>query len=123
MPKLFTAMQFLEVARGLAVAPTNEAKLRSAVSRAYYALFLMVRDKAHIAGKDSVHERAKTAVAAKSAAAGGIFQTLRELRTHADYVLRAGNPGYDPAYDDWEDNWKNAEWCCTSLLTFLDQWS
>ncbi len=121
-PKLFYPQHFLEVARDLAAAPTNEAKLRAAVSRAYYALFLMVRDKANIIGKDSVHERAKTAVAAKSAAAGGTFQTLRELRTHADYVLKPGDSGYDPAYDDWEGNWKNAEWCCASLLAFLAQW-
>ena len=119
----FQPQQFLEVARDLAAAPTTEAKLRAAVSRAYYAIFLMVRDKAHIIGKDSVHERAKTAVTAKSSAAGGTFQTLRELRTHADYVLRPGDLGFDPAYDDWEDNWKNAEWCCASLQAFLASWS
>jgi hypothetical protein len=122
VPESFTAQRFLEVARELAAIPTAEAKLRAAVSRAYYAIFLMVRDKANIIGKNSVHERAKTAVAAKSSAAGGTFQTLRELRTHADYVLKAGDLGYDPAYDDWEDNWKNTEWCCTSLLAFLAQW-
>lgn len=122
MPEPFHPAQFLEVARSLASAPSDEPRLRTAVSRAYYAMFLMVRDKAHLTGKDSVHERAKIAVAGRSSAAGGTFQTLRELRTHADYVLRPGDPGYDPAYDDWEDNWKNAEWCCASLLTFLDQW-
>lgn len=122
MPEPFRPEQYLEVARSLASAPTGEARLRAAVSRAYYAIFLMVRDKAHITGKDSVHERAKTAASARSSAAGGTFQTLRELRTHADYVLKPGDPGYDPAYDDWEDNWKNAEWCCASLLTFLAQW-
>ena len=122
MSEPFTAQQFLEVARELAASPTSEARLRAAISRAYYAIFLMVRDKVNILGKDAVHERAKTAVAARSSAAGGTFQTLRELRTHADYVLRAGDPGYDPAYDDWADNWKNAEWCCTSLLAFLASW-
>ena len=122
MPEPFTAQQFLEVAQDLAAFPTNEARLRAAISRGYYAIFLMVRDKANIIGKDAVHERAKTAVAAKNSAAGGTFQTLRELRTHADYVLRAGDPVYDPAYDDWADNWKNAEWCCTSLLAFLASW-
>ena len=55
----------MEVARLLASAPTDEPRLRAAVSRAYYAIFLMVRDKAHITGKDSVHERAKIAVAAR----------------------------------------------------------
>lgn len=118
----FRPQQFMEVARHLATPPTDEARLRAAVSRAYYAIFLLIRDKAKITGKDSVHERAKTAVAAQSSAAGGTFQTLRELRTHADYALKPGDLGYDPAYDDWTDNWKNAEWCYASLLNFIGQW-
>ncbi len=122
MPEQFRPAQFMEVARLLALAPTDEPKLRAAVSRAYYAIFLMIRDKANITGKEGVHERAKIAAASRSSAAGGTFQTLRELRTHADYVLRPGDPGYDAAYDDWEDNWKNAEWCYDSLLRFISQW-
>jgi len=89
--------------------------------RAAYAISLMIRDKAHIIGKESVHGRAKIAAASQSSAAGGLFQTLRELRTHADYVLKPGDQGYDSAYDDWEDNWKNAEWCCDSLVRFISQ--
>ena len=122
MPEPFRPQQFMEVARMLASAPTDEPKLRAAVSRAYYAVFLMVRDKARIIGKEAVHERAKVAVAARSSAAGGTFQALREMRTHADYVLKAGDLGHDPAYDDWDDNWKNAEWCYDSLLRFTSQW-
>lgn len=100
----------------LATAPTDEPRLRAAVSRACYAAFLMVRSKARITGKEAVHERAKIAVASRSSAAGGTFQALRGMRTHADYVLKAGDLGYDPAYDDWQDNRKNAEWCYESLL-------
>lgn len=111
MPEPFHPQQFLEVARFLAQAPTDEPRLRAAVSRAYYAIFLLIRDKAHIVGKDKVHERAKIAASTRSSAADGTFQTLRDLRVHADYVLKPGDAGYDPAYDDWEDNWKNAEWC------------
>ena len=122
MPEQFRPAQFMEVARLLASAPSDEPRLRAAVSRAYYAVFLMIRDKAHITGRESVHERAKIAVASRSSAAGGTFQTLRELRTHADYVLKPGDQGYDPAYDDWEDNWQNAEWCYDSLLSFINQW-
>ena len=112
----------MEAARHLAALPTDEARLRAAISRTYYAIFLLIRDKARITGKDSVHERAKTAVAARSSAAGGTFQTLRELRTHADYALKPGDVSYDPAYDDWTDNWKNAEWCYDSLLQFISLW-
>ena len=118
----FRPQQFMEIAWNLAAPPTDEARLRAAVSRAYYAIFLLVRDKAGIAGKDRVHERAKIAVAAQSSAAGGTFQTLRELRTHADYVLKSGNSGYDPAYDNWADNWKNADWCYDFLLNFISRW-
>ena len=122
MPDPFQPQSYLEVARYLAATPSDEPRLRAAVSRAYYAIFLMVREKAHITGKESVHERAKNAIAVKSFVASGTYQTLRELRTHADYALKAGDAGYDPAYDDWVDNWENAEWCCSSLLAFIDQW-
>jgi len=122
MPEPFRPQQFVEVARLLASAPTDEPRLRAAVSRAYYAAFLMVRDKARITGKEAVHGRAKIAVASRSSAAGGTFQASREMRIHADYVLRAGDAGHDPASDDWEDNWKNAEWCYDSLLQFVSQW-
>ncbi len=109
MPEPFQPQEYLEVARYLAAAPSGEARRRAAVSRAYYAIFLMVREKAHIMGKESVHERTKNALAIKSFAAAGTYQTLRELRIHADYALKPGDPGYDPAYDDWADNWENAE--------------
>lgn len=122
MSEPFSPTQYMEVARHLATDLTNEPRLRAAVSRAYYAIFLMVREKAHITGKDSVHERAKTATASKSYSHGGTYQTLREMRTHADYVLKPGDQGYDSAYDDWVENWKNAEWCCNSLLPFIEQW-
>ena len=122
MPEPFHPQQFMEVARFLASAPADEPRLRAAVSRAYYAIFLMVREKAHIIGKERVHERAKIAAASQSSAAGGMFQALRELRIHADYVLKPGDLGYDSAYDDWEDNWKNAEWCYDSLLKLISQW-
>ena len=121
-PTPFRPQQFMEVARHLAASPTDEARLRASVSRAYYAVFLLIRDKAKITGKESVHERAKAAVAARSSAAGGTFQTLRELRTHADYALKPGDLGYDPAYDDWADNWKNAGWWYDSLLQFISRW-
>jgi len=123
MPEPFSPEQYIEVAEHLAAVPTNEPRLRAAVSRAYYAIFLMIRAKARIIGKDSVHERAKVATANKSSAQGGTFQTLRDLRVHADYVLRPGDQGYDSAYDDWQDNWENAKWCIESLLPFIKTWA
>lgn len=114
----FSPAEYLAVARSLAAQPPNEANLRTAVSRAYYAIFLIARDKAHISGKERLHELTKAAVQSRNFAAGGEYESLRQLRVQADYFLVPD----DPAYRDWERNWQDAEHYAASLLRFLENW-
>jgi hypothetical protein len=125
MPNPFHPEQYYSLAKRLAAdlnESDREANLRAAVSRAYYAVFLIARDKANVRGKDAVHGQTKAAVQARSFAAGGEYEALRQMRVHADYLLQSGDPGYDAAYDDWQRNWEDAEWYAESLFNFLSAW-
>lgn len=118
MPDPFQPSEYLQIAKALAAQNPNQASFRAAVSRAYYAVFLIARDKAHIPGKERLHELTKAAIQIRSFAAGGEYESLRQLRVQADYFLVPS----DPAYEDWLNNWKDAEFYADSLLEFLDNW-
>lgn len=100
----------------------REANLRAAVGRAYYAVFLIARDKANVRGKDGIHAQTKAAVQTRSFAAGGEYEALRRMRVHADYLLKPSDPDYDAATADWQRNWEDAEWYAQSLFRFLSAW-
>ncbi len=125
MPNPFDPWQYFRLAQRLVAdldETHREANLRAAVSRAYYAVFLIARDKARVRGKDGIHGQTKAAVQARSFAAGGHYEALRQMRVHADYLLKPGDPNYDSAYDDWQRNWEDAEWYSLSLFDFLNAW-
>jgi hypothetical protein len=118
MSKPFTPMDFLAVARDMANRSQDEATLRAAVGRAYYAIFLTARDRARIQGTDGLHQRVKDVIKAKDHVAAATFQSLRDLRVEADYfpVTRK------PYYKDWLANWKLAEHHASELVEFLKTW-
>lgn len=55
MIQLLDPLTFLDLARDLTQRDQKEASLRTAVNRAYYALFLIAREKTGIRGKRNVH--------------------------------------------------------------------
>jgi hypothetical protein len=118
MPDPFQPSEYFQVAQELAAHAPSEAHLRAAVSRAYYAIFLIARDKAHLVGKERLHQMTKAAIQARSFAAGGEYESLRQLLVQADYLLFPD----DPAYEDWTTNWRDADYYATSLLDFLSKW-
>ena len=122
MPNSFQPSDYYDVANKLVSESPDEACFRAAVSRTYYAVFLMVRDKARLVGGDDVHARAKKAVSAKSFTEGSRFQELREMRTHADYVLKPGDEKYKSDYDDWPENWKTAVDCYEKITPVIGRW-
>ncbi len=99
---------------------TTEVRLRSAVNRAYYGLFLLARDKAHLIGAEMVHGRTIAAVKARPGywATGVLLDELRHLRVEADYALTAS----DPEYADWTHNWQEAEYRIIQILPKLEAW-
>jgi hypothetical protein len=111
-------MEFLTVARELANRSQSEASLRVAVGRAYYAVFLIARDKARLQGKERIHERVWRAIEFKQLVAAAHFDSLRELRVQADYFPVTD----EPDYQDWSANWRLADHYASLLIEFLKTW-
>lgn len=90
------------------------------MNRAYYALFLMAREKAHLTGTETVHGRTVAAVKAKPGywATGVLLDELRHLRVEADYFLTPS----DADYEDWPHNWQETEWRIAQILPKLQAW-
>jgi hypothetical protein len=97
---MFDPRQYLSLAENVLAARADEAALRSAVSRAYYAAFLVAReyiDDRGITGRPrsgrrlGSHERVIFSVGAipdaSSVTMRNLLFGLRRLRTNADYDL------------------------------------
>lgn len=103
----FNPLAFLNLARELANRDDDEARLRTAVGRAYYALFLVGREKTGIRGRRDVHNKVIKAVKQRPGyrSTADELGALRRLRTVADYDLFPG----DPADRNWTHNWSRAQ--------------
>lgn len=113
MNQAFDPLDFLAVARSLA-ANQREAELRTAVGRAYYALFLLARDKLAVSGGPNVHQRVITQLRGRPGyrAAADQLDALRRLRVVADYEPLPT----DAARRNWEANWARADVLAGRLL-------
>ena len=100
----FDPLEFLRVAESLAAGDASEANLRTAVSRTYYAVFLVIRERFGVEGKRNIHGRVIGAVYAYDKAAGERLQKLEALRALADYRLR----DLDTLDRNWQDNYRKA---------------
>jgi len=80
-------MEFLQVASDLLKhSQAGEGHYRSAVSRQYYALFLLARNKLSIDDDtQDAHRAVIEALQAKSGKAGNYLASLRKERNLADY--------------------------------------
>lgn len=95
------------MANGLANNGTpTEAEFRTAVGRYYYSAFLHARDRllslARISSPDitDVHGKVVKATREKKRSLGDQLDSLRRLRTEADYVMITS----DPSLTDWSKN-------------------
>ena len=115
----FDPNDFLTLARTLAVPPT-EAGLRTSVGRAYYATFLVVRDKTRVRARRYIHAAVITTVRRRSGfrATGDQLDSLRRLRTVADYELLP----HRASDRDWERGWRIAEHLARHVLTKIATW-
>lgn len=114
MPEPFNPRAFLELAEELGSDSDDEARLRTAISRAYYALFLIAREKTgvpdtaegpHSAVRRALKQRGFRIIANK-------LEDLFMLRVVADYQLAP----HDTSYEDWAANWSLAQQLAQDLL-------
>jgi hypothetical protein len=87
-PIPFDPLEFLALARTLTDLGENEANLRTAVGRAYYAVFLVARQRTGVsAASGSAHGDVVRALSAHDRALADQLGRLRRLRNVADYEL------------------------------------
>ena len=109
-------LSLLTLARKLG-SERDEASLRTAVNRAYYALFLVAREKTYVVQTERAHSEVVTRIRNRSGGAQIAFW-LRELfmlRNVADYELLPE----DPTQRDWVANSRRALLLADRLLPRL----
>ena len=101
----FNPSEFLRLANELARDNSDEAKLRSAVGRAYYAVFLQARESLGLSGnRRRIHRLVIGRLKGTDRSAGDQLDKLETLRGEADYELVVR----DTLHRDWLSNWKSA---------------
>ena len=111
----FDPLDFLNVAESLSVDDATEADLRTAVSRTYYAVFLVAREKFQVAGTRNIHGRVIGAVHIYDRMAGVQLQKLMDLRALADYHLQ----DLETLDRNWRDNYRKAHRFAAFILDRL----
>jgi uncharacterized protein (UPF0332 family) len=67
----------------------SEACYRASASRAYYSVFLLLREKLGIQDRDKVHEKVKDAALKNKPRVGNLFKDFHScFRAKADYEIK-----------------------------------
>ena len=113
-------LAFLNLAQELASQGNDETKIRTAVGRAYYALFLVAREKTGVRGRRNVHQLVIDGVRGRTGyrPIGDQLDTLRRLRSVADYQLLPDKT----ADRDWMRNWSRVDEIVKRILPRLSSW-
>lgn len=119
MRQNFDPLLYLSLAREMAREGT-EVKYRTATGRAYYALFLLAREKSNVTGTEDVHKRVGAVVSNKVgySITGSQLRALNRLRVEVDYCLAPS----DPSLEDWARNWRDVEHLVDAILPKLQGW-
>jgi uncharacterized membrane protein len=85
---MFDSIEFLKLAEKLLT--YDAAKIRTAISRSYYASFLYVREVAGLGGlkRPGVHRKVVRFLYGRNPLAANTLHLLRRLRNDADYDLK-----------------------------------
>lgn len=128
MQPVFDPVGLLQVARDLETNAATEAELRTAVGRAYYALFMLARERLFPgptpprsvrrrtprgrSGRIPIHQAVLTEVARRHTATGSQLQKLHDLRIEADYYRSPSQP----ALSSWQKNSRDALLIANNIL-------
>jgi uncharacterized protein (UPF0332 family) len=116
-PAPFDPAQFLRVAAVIASSEANEAMLRTAVGRAYYAVFLVARDRLGVVTSEKVHSEVIRLLTRRDRKFGNQMFFLLNLRLAADYQMVPDRE----SQQDWQVNWRRAQDTATFLLPKLER--
>jgi len=113
----FDPTQFLRVAAVIASSEANEAMLRTAVSRAYYAVFLIARDRLGVVTSEKAHSEVTRLLTRRDRKLGNQMFFLLNLRLAAHYQLIPERE----SQRDWQVNWRRAQDTAAFLLPKLER--
>ncbi len=116
MQSPFDPRDFLTLARHLCDEDRSEARLRTAISRAYYASMLLARVKTGVSEQRHIHKIVQGALKKLNSPLAQKLADLERLRGLADYHLVLAN-SLDA---DWDHNWKRAESLANDIVMKLD---
>jgi hypothetical protein len=98
-------LDFWRLAQTLGGAEADDPQLRTAVGRAYYAVFLIARQTTGVVDRHDAHTKVLRRLNERSlGAAGSELDQLRKLREVADYELRPELA----RHRGWHVNWLRA---------------
>ncbi len=97
----FDPLEFLHLADNLVTSDADEAVIRTAIGRVYYAVFLMARAKTGIQGRHQVHERVRRAISPAHSQAASMLGGMSYYRLVADYELTPENS----QFPGWQTIW------------------
>src|SRR5687768_7459635 len=98
----FDPLQFLRLADELASNDADEAALRTAIGRAYYAVFLVARKHTSVRGRHQAHHIVREELGSHSSRLAALLGTMASYRDLADYDLQPVNR----QRQDWRRNWR-----------------
>ncbi len=113
----FDPLRFLNLADELATDDADEAALRVAIGRAYYAVFLLARMQTSVEGRHQAHHRVRQELSPRSGRLAALLGTMSSYRDLADYDLQPANR----QLRDWQRNWRNVRKNATEVLEELSR--
>jgi hypothetical protein len=116
----FDPLDFLRIADALATDDADEASLRTAIGKVYYALFLIARDKTGIEGRATVHECVRAAISPHDHRLASRLGTIGHIRLVADYEVTTRSPQDRDWHRNWEIARRNARFVLRDLAALPD---
>ncbi len=118
VPQPFNPHEFAQLAVELAESTTNESRLRTAVSRIYYAVLWVARERTGTRARARIHEETYRALRHVEGwrATSEQLNKLRRLRNAADYEPVPDNP----LERNWQYNWTTAHNLAEAILRRLE---
>lgn len=111
----FNPLRFLELAKDLAKS-NDESNLRTAVGRAYYAIFLTIRKKLGVDNEYEVHAAVfNRLVRLRKTMINTQLSEMKRLRVTADYEITPVNEDHE----DWRKNWERQDLLANTLLSHV----